>query len=464
MSRHVIFVPLAGNQARFYLSVARVLSTRGVRVSFVTFHEPSLDALTAGGFEAISAFRGRPAPPRDLRDALGRIAPFNVPDVSLTISHERAAYEIRDGAALVMKFAGHLEGAAAALDRLAAGDRDTEVVQEVGGFLSVAATYYAARRIGLRNTFTEPSFFRRRLFFTHNSYAAPSVDAPPRPATAEVQAYLEETLAAKRIAIPVKDQAHYRSAAKKLLSGYNVRRLVEKGLDKYVRGQQEEFDHLGGHVGRHLRMLRTARRLKPLYCELPAEPFIYYPFHVPADVALTIRAPEYYDQCALLDYLARAVPPTHLLIIKEHPALIGAVAHSRISDLLRRYDHIRLLRPTINNHDVLAAADAIVTINSKSGAEGLLRGRRVVALGDSFYRASGLVATVDRPSDLPAVLRRTLAAAPPAPEDIGRFFQQVYDTSYPGELYLDTPDNCEAFTASLASSLNLTQAESAIRA
>src|ERR1044071_4576950 len=118
MNPHVIFVPLAGNQAQFYMGVGACLKDRGARVSFLTFHEPSLSDIRAGGFDGVSAFEGRPGRPRTVADAMSRIAPFNLPDVSLTISHERAAYEIRDGASLVMKLASHLEGIQAALDRL----------------------------------------------------------------------------------------------------------------------------------------------------------------------------------------------------------------------------------------------------------------------------------------------------------------------------------------------------------
>jgi hypothetical protein len=461
---HVVFVPLAGNQARFYVSVANVLRAQEVPASFITFHEPSLSTIRNAGFQAVSAFHGRPAPPTDVPAALARIAPFGVSDVSLAISHERAAYEIRDGSALVIKLAGHLDAVCSALQRIAKPSERVEVVHEVGGFLSVAATFYAAGRLGLRNTFIEPSFYRQRLFFTHDTFAAPRVTASPRPVLPDVRAYLDATLADKRIAIPDKDRPHYRTAARKVLSGRNMRRLVEKGVDKYMRGHREEFDHLGGHVSRHVRMLRTARRLKPLYRELPTAPFVYYPLHVPADVALTIRAPEYYDQFALLDYLARVVPPTHRLVIKEHPALVGGVDYHRVMGLLGQYDHVTLLRPTINNHDVLAAADLVVTVNSKSGAEGLLRGRRIVALGDSFYRDSGLVAVVDRSSDLPAVIRQSLADRPPDRSDIDRFFQQVYDSSYPGELYQDTRESSAEFAASLSAVLSLAPAAAALGA
>jgi capsule polysaccharide modification protein KpsS len=202
-------------------------------------------------------------------------------------------------------------------------------------------------------------------------------------------------------------------------------------------------------------MLVTAQRLRRHYQALPADRFVYYPFHVPADVALTLRAAQYFDQCALIDYLARTIPATHRLAIKEHPALVGATPHARLADVLRRYDNIVLLQPTINNHDVLSAADLVVTVNSKSGAEALLHGRRVVVLGDAFYRDCDAVRAVDQPSDLPAVMRESLARPAPSAAAVRRFFQRVWDSSYPGELYATDPDNCRVFATSVLSALNV---------
>jgi hypothetical protein len=451
---HIVFVPLAANQARFYISVARSLASRSLEASFLTFHEPSLGEIQKAGFAAASGFAGEsPRPATD--DALAVIERFGVPDVNLAISHERAAYEIGSGVVLVEKLRRYLETTHDVLQATARDGRQIEVVQELGGFLSVVGVFYATRRLGLRNTFIEPSFFRGRVFFTHDTFSAPRPGAPSRELTPEVRAVLDQVVTDKQIVIPAKDRAHYRPASKKLLSARNLRRLFEKTVDKHVKRRREEFDHLSGHVGRHVRMAVTSQRLRNFYHDIPSMPFVYYPLHVPADVALTIRAPEYFDQLALIEFLARVVPPTHLVAIKEHPALVGAFDYGRLSHLLRRYDNIRLLTPGINNHDVLAASDLVVTVNSKSGAEALLWGRRVIALGDSFYRDSGLVTAVDRLADLPAAMRCTLRSPSPDRRAVERFFQRVWDSARPGELYLDSPDNVDTFAASLSQALGL---------
>ena len=450
------FVPLAGNQTPFYIGMAQVLREAGIPSCFFCFHERSVDSIRSAGFQCENVFsHAKPAAAYSVDRALDVIDGFGIVNASLLISHARAAYEIRDGALLVRQFAAYLEALHPLVAEAAGGGRQLHLMQELGGFLSVLASFYAARRAGVPTTFAEPSFYRGRVFLTHDSLAAPKPTAAGREPIPEVDAYLRDAITSKQIVIPQKDRAHYRSAWRKVLNARNARRLVEKATDKYVLGYQEEFGHVAGHTARHLRMLVTAQRLRRRYRALPTQPFVYYPLHVPADVALTLRAPEYFDQCALIDYLARTIPATHRLAIKEHPALVGATPHARLADLLRRYDNIQLLRPTINNHDVLAAADLVVTVNSKSGAEALLHGRRVVVLGDAFYRDCEVVRAVDRLSSLPDVMRTSLEHPPPSAAAVGRFFQSVWDSSYPGELYVADPANCRTFVKSVLSALKV---------
>lgn len=129
--------------------------------------------------------------------------------------------------------------------------------------------------------------------------------------------------------------------------------------------------------------------------------------------------------------------------------MIGAVRHGRVAELLELHDNVVLLSPGINNYAVLRRAAAVVTVNSKSGAEAALLGRPVVALGDSFYRESPLVERADGRADLGAALRRAMRRPAPSTEEIGRYFQEVWDESHVGELHDADPANCAHFADSL---------------
>ena len=104
--------------------------------------------------------------------------------------------------------------------------------------------------------------------------------------------------------------------------------------------------------------------------------------------------------------------------------MVGAIAADRIISLLNRNDNLALMQATTNNYAVMRKARAIVTVNSKSGAEAGLLGKRVFVLGDAFYRGAPFALPVERQTDLPARLAALLAEAPadaPAPAHLDWF-------------------------------------------
>lgn len=447
-NRDLLFVSLAANQSRFFLALGCRFETEGYSVAHICFHDGAADELRLAGARVFNPFDYQPAQPDEVE-----FPAFGVELPALLIGHEKAAYELRDTAALTRKFKGHLAAMGRIVDEWRSTCRNPVVVQELGGFTSVLAAFYGARRRGIDNWFIEPSFFRGRVFITPNTFTAPSVAAGQTPVSTTVRASIAAIRATQAVVIPSKDRLHYRGAGRKLADPRNVRRLVHKLVAKHVRGQREEFEHIGGHVSRHVRMFMNSRKLSRHYQSLPTDrPLLYYPLHVPADFALTVRSPEFLDQLATVDFLCRCAPLGWRVAIKEHPALIGAIDPARTVDLLGRHDNLVLLSPAINNHRVLSAAEAVVTVNSKAGAEALLYGKPVFALGDSFYKNSPLVTRVRSLAELPALLEKPRGVAGEAA--VERFFQDVWDCSHPGELYDTSPENVAVFCESLKSLLN----------
>ena len=436
---------LAMNQTVFFEAVGDALEREGHSVAFLCFHERSHDYLSRRCRRSFNAFReGEGA------DDTVDLSRYGWPSLNLILSHEKAAFELAHSASLTKKLRRYLAACESALDAL---ERPI-LVQELGGFLSNFASFYAARRRGLDNVYLEPSFFHGRVFMLRNTFSAQRVPGPSTTAASDaVLRYLDEAIKSQRAVIPAKDARHYRGPIRKLTDPYNMRRLTQKTIDKYVLRRREEFTHIGGHVARHARMWLNHRLMAARYRALPLEGqrFIYYPLHVPADVALTIRSPQYVDQLALVDYLARIVPESHAVLIKEHPALVGALSAQRLRHLLRTRDNVHLLDPEINNYEVLRRADAVVTINSKSGAEALLLARPVIVLGDAFYSGCELVHHIRSLDELPSRLSRVLQSRCTLSDGaIKRYFQDVWDASWPGELHVPGEENGRLLAASLA--------------
>jgi capsule polysaccharide modification protein KpsS len=269
----------------------------------------------------------------------------------------------------------------------------------------------------------------------------------------EVRAYLDETLRQQAIVIPQKDRHQYSAAFSKIANARNARRLVEKLWDQFALGKHQEFGHNLRHARAHAAMALNATRLRNLYRPMPDQPFVYYPLHVPADMALTLRSPEYLDQVATIDFLLRTIPDSHVMVVKEHPAQIGAISAGRLFELARRFDNFIVLPPQTNNYAVLGRSDAVVSVNSKSGAEAVLLGKPVVVMGDAFYRSCPLVFAVDRLRDVPQRLREALHSPGFDPADAAPYFETAWRKSFPGELYIDNPQQVDTFAKSLLSAV-----------
>ena len=453
----ILITTLAEYQTRFWIPVAQRLRASGRDVQLLAFDDRSAEMAEAQNVPVFNMYRAGlqgGSPIDDAQAFKARIDRYGLDGTNFLFSHERVTFGIHDSAALRRRFMIYTNAMELLLDKLAAQGQRAIVVQELGGFLSVIATFYAARKRGIRNWFIEPSFFRGRLYYTPDSFSAPeTMSAPADAVSKEVRAYLDETLQQRAIVIPQKDRHHYSAAFKKVANLRNSRRLVEKLWDQYALGKHQEFGHNLRHARVHAAMALNATRLKRLYRQLPETPFVYYPLHVPADMALTLRSPEYLDQVATIDFLLRTIPDSHVLVVKEHPAQIGAISSNRLFELARRFDNFVLLPPQTNNYAVLARADAVVSVNSKSGAEAVLLGKPVVVMGDAFYRTCPLVFTADRLKDVPQRLREALKAPPFDPTQAAPYFETAWRQSVAGELYIDNPQQLDVFAATLASAI-----------
>ena len=177
---------------------------------------------------------------------------------------------------------------------------------------------------------------------------------------------------------------------------------------------------------------------------------IYFPLHVPTDMSLTIRNPEYVDQIALVKRIVNNLPKDYKLIIKEHPAMVGAIGFFKLLNLILRTKDVIFVNPKSNNYDVASIAELVITVNSKSGAEALILGKNVAVLGDAFYSNSKLVIKLDSPEKISHTIKNLHKnRSPNAFTDTQDFFAAVWQSTYKGELYDKDNLNVKSLSASL---------------
>jgi Capsule polysaccharide biosynthesis protein len=178
---------------------------------------------------------------------------------------------------------------------------------------------------------------------------------------------------------------------------------------------------------------RVARRaLRSVYQPLDEKPFVFHPIHAGFDAQISVRAPQWENQLALIEHVARSLPYGYGLAIKEHPFEVGALPLPALRRLLRRRPEIRLLDPAIHAHSVLRRCSGVTTINSTAGFEALFFQRPVITYGHGPYRGLGLTRDVKNPFDSPTLIAAALRAGGASDETLIKLVTFLRMQSSPG--------------------------------
>lgn len=468
MSQTLVFAVIAMREVEFFAAVAQALKAEdpGLEICFISFFQPGNRLLQERGFRCFDLYDGlseRPVP--DMQRICHLEQRYGIDNLHRLLIHEKLTHSQFDDGRLLAKFDTCLERLEGILEqiRAAAPERELVVMQELGGFVAPLSLYFAARRLCATHVFFEPSFFKERLHYVVNGLGAcqPVPTAPARETREAVHRYLEQSRSQRTPVVPVKDRHHFRDMGlAKIFNRANAGRLWRKLVYRW-RGQRQEYEHPWHHAARALRMLVSRRRAARLYSSfdgnLRSAAYVYFPFHVQLDYALTVRSPAYLDQVALVRYLADVLPGNLQLYVKEHPASVGGFGYRALRELLHTHSNVRVMHPSVNSYDIIENSRLVVTINSKVGAEALMLGKQIVVLGDAFYSGSPLVRRVTQLGDIDAVIRPLSETdASPSAADVEHFFSQIWDASWPGELYVMQRENVRVFASGVRAFMGTT--------
>jgi capsular polysaccharide biosynthesis protein len=171
---------------------------------------------------------------------------------------------------------------------------------------------------------------------------------------------------------------------------------------------------------RHLTQTRRARRAAAelgALTEPPQRPYVFFGLHTQPESAIDVWAPFYSDQYWVVQALARALPPSHALLVKIHKS--DAAKYS--PDDLRRLKSmfgVELVAPFADGRRFVDLADLVIGIQGTMGLEGALLGKPVLMLGDSPVNMFPSAERIGELSTLPTQIRRLLSKPRPTREAI----------------------------------------------
>ncbi len=173
-----------------------------------------------------------------------------------------------------------------------------------------------------------------------------------------------------------------------------------------------------------LRWRRPKNRGIPQRLGALPERFVLLPMQVVKDSQLLCHSPLVANDLPLLvrrvREALRTVAPECRLVVKLHPA-------ERVADyarLARELDDV-LFVARQDVRELLAAAEAVITVNSTVGFEALLYEKNVLMVGENFYRVEGVVHALDSLDELPSQLHAALTQQPDL-ERLENFLANVY--------------------------------------
>lgn len=449
----ILFSILALREIEFFGRIANVLKEDGYKIGFITFHEAGdkiLENMKYPFLSMQSAAREKKYifNKTDIEEIAGR---FNIENIRKVIVHDQAYKPYLTEDDHVSKTLRYLD----ILDEYFKKNNVRCVIQELGGFIANQAVYYAAKKNKINHVAIEPSMYTGRVIFDLNSLNSKlsGNSSIPDEAYAESDRRAEEYCSNGFVNVPSKDRHHFKDMGlAKLFALENIRKLLNKLYYKYISREEEEYNAIYSYARQNVKKLICRKLLAPFYSYPDKrEKYLYYPLHVPHDFQLFVRSPEFKNQEWLIEHLSNSIPYGYKLYVKEHPAAIGANRYfATISYLRNKY--VRLIHPKVNSHTLIRNSSAVITVNSKVGVEAIMQRKPVVVLGSAFYRGQGVTLDVDRLSDLSGTIKKAIGSKVDE-EQRKSFLARSYESSYAGELYINSQQNVQEFAKSLLSYL-----------
>lgn len=161
--------------------------------------------------------------------------------------------------------------------------------------------------------------------------------------------------------------------------------------------------------------------------------YLLFGLHFQPEATTLILAPHLVDQLATVENIAKSLPASHWLYVKEHAPMLGRRPLSYYKRL-KALRNVRLLSPYHDTQALIRGAEAVITVTGTMGWEALLCGVPTVVLGDVFYLSCGLARVCRDLYQLPNVIHHALTNEERDDEGLLRYLAAIYEGSFPGWL------------------------------
>jgi hypothetical protein len=140
---------------------------------------------------------------------------------------------------------------------------------------------------------------------------------------------------------------------------------------------------------------------------VPGEDFAYFPIHQERENATLLYAPFYKDQLWLIKQMARSLPLSYKLYLKEHPSMHG-LRPRRFYKEVKKIPNVKLIRPEIESSSLIINSKLIFTISGTAGWEAIQLKKPIIVFSDVFYSRLPMVKKCVAIEQLPYLVKDQL--------------------------------------------------------
>ena len=231
---------------------------------------------------------------------------------------------------------------------------------------------------------------------------------------------------------------------RKRISPINQTKSVLRGIKNILyynfTDQENSYIYHGVTVSNLIReVLKTnekIRKTRNIKFEDPKdEDYVYFPMHLQPEMTTMVMAPMYLDQFTLIENIAKSLPISIKLYVKEHPySVLTGKNDPESYERLEKIPNLRFIRPDIPSKDLVEKSKGVLVITGTAGLEALMLKKPVITFGNVFFNKLKMVKKLKNINDLPYLVKDIIDNPGHDDGELINFMAAIFQNSFEADL------------------------------
>ncbi len=170
--------------------------------------------------------------------------------------------------------------------------------------------------------------------------------------------------------------------------------------------------------------------------DLSSMRYVFFPMHTEPEVSLLVYGRPYVNQIELIRMIAISLPVDMVLLVKEHPWMIGKRSISAYKKILN-IPRVRFVNPALEARILVKNASLVTVITGSIALEAAILGKPVITFGDCPYNLlpSSMVKRCEDPRHMQITIRDAIDLYKNDEKALLSYVEAVFATSASVSLY-----------------------------